>query len=241
MLGAKLLSATLSRAIKYVGGKSVLTFEGSPTRTVSLTSLTGGVDTQPRAGDLVLLIAVYGEDNESISIGSATGYTKFVDLYSNDTYDTNFEVFYRYLASDQTSITFTIGGAVGLDDYIRFIPYVFRNVDPVNHFDVTSTTATGINGGRPTSPQITTVTNGAFVICCGGIATAAAPTGSALTAPSGTSGFVNSFSTAIGYTGCCAAHVGPVSAGTYGTFAFGGGTTQTSDSWAAATIALRPA
>jgi hypothetical protein len=229
-------------ALEYVGG---VTGQGTgASYTISLNgTLTGGIASSPSPGDVVVVASGFGgtaNGTASLTVsGNSTGaYTAaHAGLYSDDTWDTNFRVFYaRQGATPDTQLTIervsntAYGGATAV--------HVWRGVDPTTPMDVTPVTATGINGSRPNPPAITPITPGAVVLACGcGMQTS---TGSAFTVPSGMQNGVSVNSD--GSTSDCGTFIASISwtSGSYDPAQATGGTTSTSSSWAASTLALRP-
>lgn len=221
--------------IEYVGGYS-FGFVGATTdRTVSfLNALTGGIASTPSAGDLIIVgFATASTVNRSLVID---GYTEIADLYANDTNDTNLEVGYKFSAGE-TSFVLT-GSTQSITDAGTITIQVFRNVNTTNPFDVTSTTATGINGGIPTPPAITPSTSGSIILCIG--ANASAKNSGSFTA-SELSDFKQGFGNdtydslqGSGYFNWVSGTFTP-SAWTWS------GGADTTASWASVTIALKPA
>jgi hypothetical protein len=156
---------------------------------------------------------------------------------SATTYDTSLNVSYKFMgATPDTSFTRPSTGSVA--DAQQHTIQVWRNVDPAI-FDVTPVSATGTGVGRPNPGSITPITPGAVILICAGAAAAAA---AAFVAPSGfatnfLTGRTNDTNDAVvgsGYQlGWTSGAVDPAQ--------FTGGTTVSTASWAAYTIALRPA
>ena len=213
-------------AIQFVGRSS------SATTPLSLTALTGGIDTAARENDLVVYLLSLGDITDVNLAVTTTGYTEVADLYANDTYDANISVGYKFMgATPDTTIARPAGAGYAL------IAHVWRGVDTSNPMDVTPTTVTGTNTGVPTPPAITPTTAGAIVLCLAGDANISAP-------PNYTSSQLSNFVSQQA-TGSRATVAGVGSfAWTSGTFtptAWGGGTTSINASYAAVSLALRPA
>lgn len=212
-------------AIQFVG-------RGSSTSTpLSLTALTGGIDTAARENDLVVyLLSLAGTTDINLAV-TTTGYTEVADLYANDTYDTNISVGYKFMgATPDTDIARPAGTGYAL------IAHVWRGVDTSNPMDVTPTTATGTNTGVPTPPAITPTTAGAIVLCLAGNGT--------LSTSAFTSSQLSNFVTITGLsTYDTTTGVGSFAwtSGAFTPTAWGGGSTSTSASYAAVSLALRPA
>lgn len=225
-------------ALTFVGGNTG-TWAGATTgnNTVSLTALTGGSASAAAAGDLVIAVYATGSTADrtlSITDGT-TAYTLIgTELYANGTsYDTNLRVAYKRLTAADTSVTF---GPTGNNaDAGAAAVYVWRGTDGNTILDVAATTATGTGTGRPTPPAITPTTSGAIIVMAGGGAAATGATyTSALTSfRTVTSADTNDAMLGVGYA--------TWTSGTYTPAQWTGGTTNAADSWAAVTIALRPA
>lgn len=227
--------------IEYVGGRTHA-FPGTTSTTViSLNgTLTGGLATSPAEGDLVVVsYAIHGGDlNMSIV---TTGYVEVADLWASDSLDTNLGVFYKAMGAtpdtDVEVMATTSAGAPG-----AVIIQVWRGVDATTPIDVTTTTATGVNTGAPNPPAITPVTAGAVVVVCGA---GTSLNGGVTLSQSGTelSNFIavygdnadasnNDITAAMGSFAWTSGAFDPVALV---------GNAATSLSWAAATLALRPA
>ena len=142
----------------FVGGKSV----GIPGRTsgltISLTDLTGGLDTQPSAGDVVIVAYVVSTTGQK-QIGTTTaGYRRLAMARGDDTCDTNMEIEWKVMGvSPDTSVdvTQTFGSAEGGAVAI----HVWRGVSPIQPFEV-GAAALGNNTGRPDPSSTTPSTSG---------------------------------------------------------------------------------
>lgn len=236
MLAKALLGATAA-GIEYVGGY-VQGFAGTTSNVViSLTSLTGGIASAPAAGDLVIVYFGTGSDvNRDLVVA---GYTEIVELYSNDIYDTNLAVARKFMGGvPDTSFTLT-GGTLDTSDAGAVAVQVWRGVDAVTPLDVTRTTATGINSVLCDPPAITPITPGAIIVSGG--AGAHDEEGSQTYSSSDLTSFIsvgrsdtNSVTIGLGY------HVWTSGAFNPAAFTFSG-SDDTNFSWAAVTLALRPA
>ena len=226
-------------AIQYVGGVSGSRAGATSTTTQSLSgTLSGGLDTSPSQGDLVLV---------TVAVGSSAGYTPStlaVDTYTpgtlrSQTGVTNYSYLqhsYKFMsATPDTSIT--IPSAGNIRNAQTWTVQVFRGVDG-SVYDTTTIFATGTATGRPDPGAITPSTAGAWIIWLGA---SAAGTGSVFTAPSGFStNWLNNtqadtYDSMIGagyYTGWTSGSYNPAAV-------TAGGTTGATDSWVAETIALK--
>lgn len=153
--------------IRYVGGTTAqITGSTSTTTSISLTALTGGMDTQPREGDVVIVYYGTGSgSNRDIGVITA-GYGEIVELNSNDTEETNLSVSYKAMSS--TPDTSVVVSATGTSsDSGSVVIKVFRNVDLGTILDATPTTATGIDSVLCNPPAITPITAGAVIVSGG--------------------------------------------------------------------------
>lgn len=164
MLGTFLKGA--SGGIEYVGGR-VLGRSGTGDRfTVSLTSLSGGLASAPAAGDLVIIYFGAGsEADENLVVGD--GYTEVVELYSDDTFDTNLVVARKFMGViPDTSIEIT-SGTKDNDNAGAIAIQVWRGVNTTTPLDVLQSTATGTNSVLCDPPSIFPVTSGAVIVSGG--------------------------------------------------------------------------
>lgn len=227
-------------ALQYVGGNTG-TWVGSTgtTNSISLTALTGGIASSAQAGDLVIAVYVTGSAaNRALSITdpSSTSYTLIdAELYSDGTtYDTNLEVAYKRLTAADATTRF--GPTNSTADAGAAVVHVWRGVHATTPLDVAAVAATGTGTGRPNAASITPTTSGAIVLVAGG---GAAATGAVFTATE-----LSNFRTATSADNNDAmVGLGSFawSSGAFDPAQWTGGTTNAADSWAAMTIALRPA
>lgn len=228
--------------IAYVGGQ-VNSFAGTTSNTDVNFALTNGLAATPAAGDLVVVAFATGSTADrtlSITNTAGTAYTTIgSELYSNDTFDTNLLVAYRFMpGTPETAVRFA-GGTGNAADAGTYCFKVYRNVDTGTPLDVAATTATGIDTRLANPPSITPSTAGAWIqivgACAGG-------TTAAFTDPGDLSDWrtdpqVDTNDSTIG-----SGHYTAWTSGAYDHAAFaGGGTDTTNDSWAALAFALRPA
>lgn len=231
-------------AISYVGGIS-----GSgtgATYNLDLTALTGGSDSAAAAGDVVVVTTGYATTS-NIDL-SVSGYTELADLYANDDRDANMFVGYKVMGgSPDTSIT--VPGANNAANGGATVVQVWRGVDPNTPIDAATTTATGTGASKGNQPNITCVTSGAVAIACIFGTADASPVaftpvatwnnGVAFTDYSLTT--TGTGSTMSAWTGAQALFNISPNVSAQPTGGWGAGETSASDSWTAATIALRPA
>lgn len=230
-----------SRAgLQYVGGQ-VGGFAGTTSDTTVNFSLSNGLATLPDANDLVVVAFCTGSTvDRTLDIRNAAAGTAYTligsELYSNDTFDTNMRVAYRFMpGTPETAVTFQ-GGTGAAADAGEYAIHVFRGVDSGTPLDVAAVTATGIDTRLANPGSITPTTAGAWIeaVGCG-----AAATGGTYTVDyagdlrAGSTAGTNDAQVGSGYR--------EWSSGAYDPAAFtGGGTDTVNDSWGAVTIALRP-
>lgn len=223
-------------ALQYVGTNKVTGNTG--TLTLSLTALTGGIDTAARAGDFVLAAyAAVSTSNLSLTVGDGT-WDSPTGLWANDSRDANLRIATKVMtATPDTQVqgsgqTTATNGAV-------MVCHVWRGLDTSTPLDVAVVSATGTNSALPNPDPITPVTANAILIAVG------AGTGTAVN---------NAVSAPTGYTNLAQVTVDPGNsitcaiaskvwggAGAEDPAAFGGLASTTSDGWAAYTLAIRPA
>lgn len=233
------------RTIEYVGSTSTSNAVASGNKNLPLNTLSGGTRSAVQAGDLVLACYAVGSTTDrSLTITDGTSpYTLAgTELYANDTFDTNLRVAYKRMGATPDA-NLVMGPSGSTADSGLCIVSVFANVDPETPLDVAPVTATGINSMLPNPAAITPVTPGAWIVVCAGAAHNASvitayTTQGLTTARSSTAGGgtgTNRMANGIGYKSDWVS-------GTYDppawTIAI---TDSTSFSWAAVTLALRPA
>lgn len=221
-------------ALQYVGGKTG-TWAGSTTigGSISLTALTGGIASAAKAGDIVIAVYATGATTARTLTIDSIGYTTVAALNSSNTYDTNLLVAYKVLTAADATVDFGAPGAAG--DGGAAAVHVWRGSFAVSPLSGVAQTATSVSTARPDPPAMTPTDTGAVILVAGG---GGALTGSVFT--SGLSNFITAVSieTYDGIVGL-GAYTGWTS-GTYDPAAWAGGSSVSSSSWAAVTLALQP-
>lgn len=238
MLATFLKGATPADAgnIQYVGGRNFSSAGTTGDITVSLSgTLSGGLGNAPSVGDLV--IVYFGTGSTADRDLVVSGYTEVAELFSNDTYDTNLVVAYKIYTLGDFNVTIT-GGTGSISDAGVGAIQVWRGVDAVTPLDVTLTTATGTNSVLCNPPAITPTSRGA-VIVSGGVG--AHIDGAQTYSSSDLTGFITTgrgddydATIGLGYYVWTSGSFNPAQ------FTFSG-TNSVTYSWAAVTLALRPA
>lgn len=246
MLFSKLLTATGGHQLVFVGGVGYASVGD-----LSLTNLTGGIETSAKAGDLVIYAMMGDLSGPSPTPPNITtpGYTflKQAATY-NSTYAVGAVVFvyYKRLTTAETIVNpagYAFPGAQ--------LAQVWRYASETSPFDVAATTATGQGSTAANPAAITTVTTGAVMLGIGfgfqqGISASQyteAPAGTAyLTAVDNYKAPTYPLGVVIDVDGVngIAASDPLIVPGTYNFGAFGPNNVSTNNVWAAVTIALRP-
>jgi hypothetical protein len=239
------LASVPAPTIKYVGGY-VEGFAGTTSnKTISLTSLSGGLASSPSANDIVVVyFANSSEVDDNLVVSGYTEVTEirgtFVDAYAN------LVVAYKFMGvTPDTSVTLTGGTLSGQNGGCIGIS-VWRGVNQTTPLDVTSTTATGgdFPGTRPNPPAITTVTSGAVIIA-GGVGSTDSFSSFSNYSSSDLDGFRSTQGVTSGSGNDCYLGIGfkRLQVGTFNPAIFTGGPggISASVSLASVTMALRPA
>lgn len=224
-------------ALEYVGGTS-----GSGTGTtynISLLSLTGGIASAPAADDLVVVVTGWAWTADVNPGVTTAGYVEVYDLHTNDTRDAEVAVAYKVMGGTPDA-SVTVSGSGNVANGGATVIHVWRGADTTTPIDVTPPTGVGgSNSSNPNSPAITPVTTDAIVLSVGLCTGDTTPL--TKTAPTG---YINAVSVAgtgstMSAIACIASKVW--TGGPEDPAAWTGGETSTSDSWAAGTLAIRPA
>lgn len=224
-------------AISYVGGVTAGAAGSTTNITISLSgTLTGGSDSSPSAGDLVIVTIAVGHTNDAISTVVVTAdYTPLTILNADDSRDIQLGVEYKFMGeTPDTSVV--ISGSDNASDAIAYTVQVFRGVDQTTPMDVTPVPATGTNFGRPDPGPITPATTGAWIVINTGASNFSA-TGFTYSEMTNvlTSAGSDTTDVIVGsgyYTAWSSGEFDPAADTT--------GSNSTNDSWAAYTLALRP-
>lgn len=232
-------------AISYVGGVQGGRAGATSTTTQSLSgTLTGGSNSSPSTGDLVIVWCSAAGDgtgspaNQAVSGNNSGAYTaETFQSITTATYDSFSQFNYKIQGTVDTSLTIPSSG--NARNAQRWVVHVFRGVDNTTPIDTASQAASGTATGRPNPAAITPATAGAWIL---GLYASAAATGTAYTAPTdfatdwlgGTTIDTADVMQGAGYyTGWTSGAYDPAAITS-------GGTTNAADSWTARTVALRP-
>jgi len=107
------------------------------------------------ADDLVIVANGIGDNSgtDQNLVMITTGYTEVADLFSNDNRDTNFGVFWKKMGATPDT-TAQVEGFGNSAQGVAAVAMAFRGVDTTTPMDVTPTTATGIDTFNPNPPSI---------------------------------------------------------------------------------------
>lgn len=157
-------------AIDFVGCKvagKAGAASGNSTMTLS-SGLSGGISSSVAEDDLVIAIFGVGSSGAvaALNLDITDGVNDYTligsQLFSNDNYEAHLRVAYKFMGpTPDASVIF---GPTRNADYAGVtMVMVFRGVDKTTPLDVAATTATGLNTNRPTPPAITPSTAGAWI------------------------------------------------------------------------------
>lgn len=155
------------KLIEYVGGYSEGFVGQTADKTISLTSLTGGLASAPAAGDLVVVYYGIGT-NASSTTPNISGYTDFVaPIVVEKSNDVVLYVSYKRMGpTPDTSFTIQ-GGTDNTADGGAVAVQVWRNVNSVNLLDVPVVTSTAANSALVNPPAITPTSARTLIIAGG--------------------------------------------------------------------------
>lgn len=242
MLGATLdftstdqyiVGTTQTRPAPIFVGSQTYGRAGSTVDTAVTFALTGGVGTTPQAGDFVVLSIAIGQTNSTSAPQGITGYTTLGQVVGADTYDAGLYVGTKVMGSTPDT-TFPVRSSYSIDNAQAAIVFVWRNVESL---DVASTTASGANSRAANPPAITPVTENSIVMAIGSSAHVGGTVNYTNTELQGfrTAAANDTYDVSLGagYVNWTTGAFDPVA------FTITGSTTA--DSWAALTLALKPA
>lgn len=207
----------------------------------SLLDAAGGTPTLQQ-NDIVVISTGYRITNSVTWDKTPTGYTDAYSTIFEDSTgnDLSLKTTYKVMgATPDTSVTIPAASSRGAS-----VIHVLRGVDTTTPIDVASTTAGGANanGVNPNPPSITPTTAGAWIYCVGSVASSTPV--AAITNSPDLSSTTNHFKGALATSTVGAIGAGlkeDWASGAFDAAAFAGGAPNSTGSWAAASVALRPA
>jgi len=224
-------------AIREVGTVSGTTINGGDLA-LDLTTITGLAE-----GDLVIAAFVVADTTDrNMVTNDANTWTEITDLYANDTEDVNLGVFYRYMTSS-VDTTVTGEGFGSASAGVAGVARAFRGVATVANggpFDTAATTATGTDGALANPPSIDhSNADGTVIVIAAGAAQA---TGSVFASPQTRyQANMRSVTVAETFDASVALTHAPPTADPEDPTAFTNANSASTNSWAACTMALKPA
>lgn len=235
--------------ITFVGSKS-FGHQSTSAQSCSLTDLKdeSNVNATLLENDLVVvnLIQSYNtarSEAQMLISGFTAAFTP--PTYANFAWDCEQLVQYAFMSSSPLS-SINIPATDSSDRPVHCVIHAFRGVSLSSPLDVAAQTATGTATSIANAPAITPTTAGAWILACGGHSSTQ---DCDFTNPTGMSATTNHFKQGRTGSGGSAGRIGAGTAlyttwasGSYDPAAFGlTGTNRTdTDSWSAATLALRP-
>jgi hypothetical protein len=153
--------------ITLVGTKMFGTGSALAALNFDFTGLTGGIDTAPSVGDYFMVIACNsGWTNAPVFDTDPVGtLATRISIYSNDTIDSGLKIIDGIYEAGSSS-----GGTIGAESNINskgYVIVVLRNVDATTPMDVAPVPTQGTNGSNPNPGAITPVSAGAWIFAVG--------------------------------------------------------------------------
>lgn len=162
-------------AITLVGAKSIAYGTSQNiSRTVTLSDLTGGIDTAPAAGDIVIGVSAIGSAVTRNTNFTTSGYNKIIQESQFNTATTgnnsaggNLAVGYKVMgASPDADISFVTGSTGATTDGFVFIVAVYRGVDQSNPISIYNTNKS-LGTRIPDSPAVVPTRKGSGILSIG--------------------------------------------------------------------------
>lgn len=229
-------------ALQYVGGTTDAWFSVTTSRTISLGSLTGGMASSPSAGDIVIVAFMQGsaaDRTASMAIGSGD-YTILRSIYSgaSSSYDTNLVISYKVLTLADLSVAIGPSAIAGTASSVAI--HVWRGADSSTPFDVPSVPASFTTSSLATATNpsaITPITPGAVVLAVG----AGAGYSTIIYSATALSNFISAVYTSTATDAAIGIGSSDWTSGSFDPVPWSGGSSgNSSASWVAVTLALRP-
>ncbi len=243
----KSIILTLSFLLMPVSVEAVISYVDSSSCTATANNGADATLTFPSLleGDLVIIGHQIPDDdsNHDLTLSDMTDWNEVADLYANDSDDAQLAVYWKVMgATPDASATLVGAGASHTDTDTSGVCMVFRGVDTTTPMDVTPTNATGINTMHPNPPSIDhNNPSGVWTVIIGANAETLGTTGS-YTFPTGytTNTVEDRASDSTDGTVGISYNNSPSDPEDPDTMTHSG-TDSTARSWAAVTMALRPA
>lgn len=238
-LGHALRRKTTVKRINYAAGQVGSRAGTVGTLSVDFATTLGGASVLPKAGDLVIITSVVASAGRN-QAQAISGYTALGQLnFAANTVDVSMNVSYKFMETTPDT-SFTLPSTGNALDAQAYTVQVFSGVDQATPMDVTPVSVAGSGSTvRPNPGANTPSTAGAWVVICGGGASA---TSANFTAPANfTTNFLtilqaDTYQAMVGsgyWDGWTSGAVDPA--------LYTGGSNSAGGSWAAYTLVLRPA
>lgn len=222
-----------------VGQKKAIVTNDAAATSLSLTDLTGGIAAAPAAGDLVLVGQSNpgGVDRDLTVTDGTNPYTEIADIWANSTHDTNLSLHYKVMTgTPDTAVTVDRTFFSGASNVV--IIQVYRGQNATVQ-DVAATTANGTNTTNPNPASITPSTAGALIVVFAGGSCGTVQGGGVLSS-SDMTGMLSEFASDSTYNTMAGMAVHDWTGGAFDPAAWTGGVSNSNNTWAAITAAIRP-
>lgn len=239
----RLVVASDAPGVQFVGYKTFGFNGNAGALTHQLEGFVGGSRSFLAPNDvLVIAYGMASNTSKSINLSDADLIGKTAKLFANDTYDANAMFAARKVTADAHALLHTATGSGASSDACLVLVAAYSGVDITNPLDVAQVTATGVNTHHANPPAIAPVTPGAVIVAAGfGAAPTAALAADLAFSNPGDLDAARTFGTTRGGGSYRVAGMMGVLASGTNPAAFGAVRTNATDSWVAATFALRPA
>lgn len=166
---------------QYVGGYTISFGSTASSKSIVLTSLSGGIATAPQPGDFLIWGCTIAETGAA-SPGATASTDGFLYTWvafstgeANGVNDTNFIGRYAHITTTLTSFTLSHSATVANSTGSSFLLQVWRNIDQLNPIVGAASTASLTNSILGNPPvQTSSVANSVYVSITGGAHTAGA-------------------------------------------------------------------
>lgn len=240
-------SAPAVAAAVFVGSKT-FTHAATTPQACSLTNLldSAGAIVTLQPDDFVILVYNTNTTAADLVLTPPVDWTQECDLFAADTSAVQMAVWTKFMgAVPDTTVSIPASQTAFFSTCVTV--FAFRGVNKSSPYDVASVPATGNNDGKPNPAAITPVTPGALIFVAGAAAPGGSGVGVAFTNPgdlsAGTNEFKSAYRSATTQSGICGGgfKIWTAGSGAFDPATWGGGRTNSACSWAALTMALRPA
>jgi len=149
----------------FVGSRTFTNAGSTTTFTVPLTTLTGGIASAPRTGDLVVAFITGASTGGPTDIPMPSGWEQLSRLSGDDTWDTDLYVIYKAMGATPDTGFDIVGGLADASHSIAVTIWVYAGASTATPV---FTTATGSDTVLCDPPAITPTVEGSIVLSGGG-------------------------------------------------------------------------